>query len=401
MKILHEDNHLLVAVKPAGLLSQSDDSGTEDVLSMLKAYIKVEYSKPGDVFLGLVHRLDRNAGGVMVFARTSKAAARLSEQIRERAFNKEYLAVVEGGVKVKEGELVDWILKDEQTNTSQIVRAGTNGAKEAKLKYSVLAISPQTSAQSSTYSLVHVELLTGRSHQIRAQFANAGYPLWGDSKYGAKSIRQNSSDPSQDRLGLWAHSLGFQHPTLKTELKFVELPDTWVEPWSYFAADLAKIASANSNQMNIRPQKFNSSDEHTTRNIAAQFLRLHLEQLKESCLIFFLEGELGAGKTQFVKGIAHALGIEKTIVSPTYMYMRNYVYEKDQLKGELVHIDAWRVEQQSDFDLLRLQEYIKPGNVLCVEWPKELKIPDSEKALEFKVEITGEEAQREITIARL
>lgn len=247
MKILYEDNHLLVVIKPPGLLSQSDDSGAEDALSVLKSYIKEAYKKPGDVFLGLVHRLDRNAGGIMVYARTSKAAARLSEQIRERNFNKEYLAVVEGGVKVKEGEIVDWILKDEKTNTSKIVDAGTSGAKEAKLKYTVLGISPQTSADSSTYTLVRIELLTGRSHQIRAQFSHAGHPLWGDSKYGAESVRLDSSNPTQDRLGLWAVSLGFQHPTLKTEMRFVRLPDLDLEPWSYFVPELSKIQQTDSN----------------------------------------------------------------------------------------------------------------------------------------------------------
>lgn len=228
MKILHEDNHVIVVVKEAGTLTQSDDSGSDSLLDQVREYVRVKYNKPGEAFLGLVHRLDRNVGGVMVFARTSKAASRLAEQIRARTFDKQYLAVVEGEISSESGMLSDWLLKDEPTNTTEVVDANTPGAKEAKLKYQKLDSNDEL-------TLLNIHLETGRSHQIRAQLAHKGNPLWGDAKYGAEEQGHN--------LGLWAYSLSFQHPTLKTELKFIELPDTSSEPWSNFGPQLAKIAA--------------------------------------------------------------------------------------------------------------------------------------------------------------
>lgn len=151
-----------------------------------------------------------------------------------------------------------------------------------------------------------------------------------------------------------------------------------------------------------KPQIFHSADEHTTRNIAAQFMRFQLEHLKDSCVVFLLEGDYGAGKTQFVKGIAHALGIEKSIVSPSYVYMCEYKYESEVTKGKLIHVDAWRVEQQSDFELIGIQEFIRPGNVLAMEWPKEFKLDFGEQAVVFKVHIKElSETDREIELRTL
>ena len=177
MEILYEDNHIIVAVKPAGVLSQADSSGAPDMLTLLKDYIKVKYNKPGNVYLGLVHRLDRPVSGVMVFARTSKAASRLSEQIRNHTVEKYYRAVVHGVFDAPEGRLTGYILKNSADNTVRVFDKETKGAKYASLSYKVLD-------SKDNKSLVEVKLDTGRSHQIRAQFAHSGHPLAGDRKYG-------------------------------------------------------------------------------------------------------------------------------------------------------------------------------------------------------------------------
>ncbi|MBQ9941810.1 MAG: RluA family pseudouridine synthase [Christensenellaceae bacterium] len=204
-RILYEDNHLLVAVKPHMLPSQADSSGDEDMLTRLKAYVKEKYNKPGEVYLGLVHRLDRPTGGVMVFARTSKAAARLSQQIRTNQMQKTYLAVVNGRPP-KEGQLEDWLVKDVKTNT---VRVGTPAeGKHALLSYRVLE-------QQADKSLVEVQLHTGRSHQIRVQFASRGWPLLGDARYGKAEGRH---------LALFAWKLELTHPTKKESMVFTALP---------------------------------------------------------------------------------------------------------------------------------------------------------------------------------
>ena len=170
-KILYEDNHLLVVKKDANMPVQADNSKDIDLLTELKEYIKKKYSKPGNVYLGLVHRLDRPVAGVMVFAKTSKSAERLSEQIRNKTFKKTYYAIVEGKPN-KNGMFKDKLLKDEKTNISKV---DPNG-KEAILEY-------ETIATKNNLSLVKINLLTGRSHQIRVQFSYHGYPLYGDMKY--------------------------------------------------------------------------------------------------------------------------------------------------------------------------------------------------------------------------
>ena len=202
MKVIYEDNHLLVVEKPVNVPMQEDSSKDEDLLSMAKAYIKEKYQKPGDVYLGLVHRLDRPVGGVCVFARTSKAAARLSEQVRNHSFQKEYLAVVEDNGLPQEGHLEDRLLKDPDTN---MVRVDPNG-KEAQLDYEVLK-------KKDNLALIRVRLQTGRSHQIRVQFASRNHPLWGDQRYNKKAV------PGQ-QIALWSHLIRFHHPTTKEELCF-------------------------------------------------------------------------------------------------------------------------------------------------------------------------------------
>ncbi len=206
--VLYEDNHLLVVEKPANLPTQADRSGDADLLSILKAYIGEKYNKPGAVYLGLVHRLDRPVGGVMVFARTSKAAARLSEAFRAHAQDRRYLAVVEGAL---DGplSLTDWLLKDARTGMVRVAAEGAPGAKEARLISRPLA-------ERNGLTLTDVQLFTGRAHQIRVQHAHAGHPLWGDMRYG-------HGEPGR-QIALWAYRLILEHPTRHERMRFASRP---------------------------------------------------------------------------------------------------------------------------------------------------------------------------------
>lgn len=167
LKVIYEDNHIIVVEKPVNVPSQQDKTNDIDMLTIIKQYLKEKYNKPGNVYLGLIHRLDRPVGGVMVFAKTSKAAARLSEQVRNKEFKKKYLAIVDGKMENGSGVLEDYLLKNERNNTSKVVEEGTKNAKNAKLEYEVIAYNEETDL-----SLVKVTLHTGRHHQIRLQFAN-------------------------------------------------------------------------------------------------------------------------------------------------------------------------------------------------------------------------------------
>ncbi len=219
VKVLYEDNHIIVAIKPAGVLSQSDGTAAPDMLTILKAYIKEEYSKPGEVYLGLVHRLDRPVSGVMVFARTSKAASRLSEQIRTRKVEKIYRCVV-NGVLEGGGRLENFISKDEKTNTVTVIDNEKPGFKASYLDYRALATK-------DGLTMTEVKLGTGRSHQIRAQMAHFGYPLIGDQKYGDKDKRCKD-------IALEAYKLSFEHPVKREFITFeAPVPDGF--PWSLFA----------------------------------------------------------------------------------------------------------------------------------------------------------------------
>ena len=226
--VLYLDNHLLVVVKPPNLPSQADASGDEDMLSILKRYIGEKYNKPGAVYLGLVHRLDRPVGGVMVFARTSKAAARLSETFRTHEQDRRYLAVVEGIIP-GEKELNDFLLKDGKTGMVRCVKKDTPGAKAAKLVTSPLCVKDQL-------TLTDVRLYTGRSHQIRVQHANAGHPLWGDMRYGhGKPGRQ---------IALWAYALALEHPTRHEMLSFTARPPM-KGAWALFEDEICRHIEEN------------------------------------------------------------------------------------------------------------------------------------------------------------
>lgn len=219
VKVLYEDNHIIVAIKPAGVLSQSDGSSAPDMLTILKAYIKEEYSKPGEVYLGLVHRLDRPVSGVMVFARTSKAASRLSEQIRTRKVEKIYRCVV-NGVLEGAGRLENFISKDEDRNIVTVIDKEKPGFKASYLDYRALD-------SKDGLTMVEVKLGTGRSHQIRAQMSHSGYPLIGDQKYGDKDKRCKD-------IALESYELSFEHP-VKREFITFEAPLPSGYPWNLFA----------------------------------------------------------------------------------------------------------------------------------------------------------------------
>lgn len=218
LKVLYEDNHIIVVEKPINIPSQGDKTGDEDMLSIIKKYLIEKYNKPGDAYLGLVHRLDRPTGGVMVFAKTSKAASRLSEQVREKEFEKEYICIVDGILENKQGILEDYLIKNEKNNLSKVTDSKNKNAKLAKLEYEVLKYNEETNL-----SLVKVKLYTGRHHQIRVQFSSRNHSLYGDQKYGTRGRGK--------QLCLWAYKLSFKHPTTKEKLEFIDYPEatgSWI-----------------------------------------------------------------------------------------------------------------------------------------------------------------------------
>ena len=221
LTILYEDNHLIVVLKPQNVPSQGDSTGDKDLLSMVKDYIKETYDKKGEAFAGLVHRLDRPTGGVMVFAKTSKAAARLSEQIKDGSFEKRYLSVVVGTPRDRQARLSDYLFKDEKNNTVKVVPAAIEGAKRAELVYKVLETTPKL-------TLVDIKLLTGRSHQARVQMQHIGTPIFGDVRYGGDTLAKGHN------LALWAYELRFYHPVTKLPMVFVAYPPLDKTPWKFF-----------------------------------------------------------------------------------------------------------------------------------------------------------------------
>lgn len=205
LEILYEDNHIIVVVKPVNILSQSDITKDIDMLTLVKNYIKEKYNKPGNVYVGLVHRLDRPTGGIMVFAKTSKAAKRLSEDIKNNKIKKTYLAVVEN-LKNKQGVLENYIVKEENGNSKITTK---EKGKYAHLTYEEIS-------KKDNYSLVKINLTTGRHHQIRVQFKNINSPLYGDQRYGVKNNKQ---------LALFAYKLELIHPVTKENLVFIKYPN--------------------------------------------------------------------------------------------------------------------------------------------------------------------------------
>lgn len=229
-EIIYEDNHIIVVEKPPNLLTQGDRTGDDNLLDILKEDIKKRYNKPGNVYLGLVHRLDRPVGGIMVFAKTSKAASRLSGQIRERKFGKSYIAVVHGKPGQPSGTLEHYLVKDGKANTVKVAdtqgcaepAAYSGNAKKASLDYMV-------KETRENLSLLHIKLHTGRPHQIRAQLAAIGNPLYGDQKYGAELNKPGM------QLALWSAEIDFTHPVSKQPMLFVSSPPDR-RPWNLFSS---------------------------------------------------------------------------------------------------------------------------------------------------------------------
>jgi len=229
VRILHVDNHLLTICKPPGLLVQADRTGDCNLLTVLKEWLAEEYNKPGRVFLGLVQRLDRPVGGVMVLARTSKAAARLSEQFRNGRPEKTYLAVLKGRPVQESRRLVHYLLKDKINNQVTVCTQPEPGSQEARLHYTVLETR-------EGHTLVKVQLETGRTHQIRAQMAAIGCPIYGDRKYGScTELEERAEDTgSQVPVALWSYRLELEHPTRRESITFSAPPPWEQTPWSEF-----------------------------------------------------------------------------------------------------------------------------------------------------------------------
>ena len=224
LTILYEDNHIIVVLKPQGVPTCGDESGDDSLLEAVRRYVKVTYEKPGNVYIGLIHRLDRPTGGVMVFANTSKAASRLAEQMRGGDFEKKYFAVLVGVPKEKHATLVNYLKKNPVNNMVYICPQTTDGAKMASLEYNILE-------EKGGYSLADIKLHTGRTHQIRVQMAGQGTPVYGDMRYGGENAKKGN-------LALWAYSLSFTHPVTKERLRFMAEPPENQLPWKVF--DISK-----------------------------------------------------------------------------------------------------------------------------------------------------------------
>lgn len=224
-EILFEDNHLLIINKRSGDIVQGDKTGDIPLTDLLKSYIKEKYNKPGDVFLGLVHRLDRPVSGAVIFARTSKSLSRLTMMVKDREISKIYWAIVEKVPDPVEGTLVSFLKKNETQNKSFLVKESTSGSKRAELSYRLLA-------SGKTFQLLEIKLITGRHHQIRAQLSGIGCPIKGDLKYGA---RRSNADGS---ISLHARYLEFIHPVSKESVR-ISAPTPGSPEWSYF--DLENI----------------------------------------------------------------------------------------------------------------------------------------------------------------
>ncbi len=219
INVLYEDNQIIVVEKPFNIPTQPDSSGDASLLDLTKEYIKEKYNKPGNVFLGMVHRLDRPTGGIIVFARTSKSAERLTNDFKNHNLEKKYLAVLSGVPRDKAGHLENYLKKDEKTNTVRLATSSEEGSKLATLNYKVLEYNEK-------YSLVEIDLQTGRSHQIRVQMSANKTPVFADFKYG-KGVKNVN-------LALFAYKLKFTHPTTKKLMTFIMQPNLQDAPWCYF-----------------------------------------------------------------------------------------------------------------------------------------------------------------------
>ena len=222
--ILHEDNHVIVVLKPQNIACCPDESGDDNLLDCVKRYIKTKYNKEGNAYVGLVHRLDRPTGGVMVFAKTSKAAARLSEQMKNGGFEKRYFAVLCGSPSKKKAVLENYLRKNSINNTVYVCTQTEEGAKFASLEYEI-------KDEKDGLALAEINLHTGRTHQIRVQTAAINNPVYGDMRYGGEKAVKG-------KLALWAYSLRFTHPTTGEKLRFMAEPPEGTNPWNKFEIKL-------------------------------------------------------------------------------------------------------------------------------------------------------------------
>ena len=211
MKVIYEDNHLIIVNKSPGEIVQGDKTGDKPLSETLKDYIKAKYSKPGEVFLGVVHRLDRPVSGIVVFAKTSKALARMNTLISSREVKKTYWAIVKGVPEEPQGHLIDYLWKNETQNKSYVVPETHKGALRAELEYKLLA-------KGKDYSLLEVNLMTGRHHQIRVQLSTIGLIIKGDLKYGSPRSNPDGS------IHLHARRVEFLHPVKQTPMIIEALP---------------------------------------------------------------------------------------------------------------------------------------------------------------------------------
>lgn len=231
MEVIYEDNHLIAVNKAVGEIVQGDKTGDETLADRVKAYVKERYGKPGDVFIGVVHRLDRPVSGVVVMARTSKGLSRMDELLRKGGMEKTYLAIVKNRPPKDEGELKDYLVRNERQNKSYAYEEPRDGAKEARLLYKVVA-------HSDRYLLLAVRLLTGRHHQIRCQLAHAGCPIRGDLKYGAPRSNPDGG------ISLHAWRVRFEHPVRHTPVE-ITAPLPKDNLWQSFAERVAKLGEGS------------------------------------------------------------------------------------------------------------------------------------------------------------
>lgn len=224
-RILFEDNHLLIINKLPSEIVQGDKTGDPSLLEAVKEYIGEKYRKPGNVFAGLIHRIDRPVSGAVAYARTSKALSRMTNMLRERNFDKRYLAVVRNRPPHEKAELKHFLLKNEAQNKSYVAKANQPGAKEARLTYTLLA-------QSESFYLLEINLHTGRHHQIRCQLAALNCPVLGDLKYGDKRSLPDAS------IALHAALLGFKHPVGGRQILIKALPDFNSRHWAIFKSEI-------------------------------------------------------------------------------------------------------------------------------------------------------------------
>ena len=221
LDIIFEDNHIIAVNKPPGILSQKDNTGDDSIIEMIKDYLKIKYDKPGNVFVGSVHRIDRPASGLLVFAKTGKALSRLTESMRKSYFTKKYYAIIEGKTNENSGTLEHYLLKDNISNTVKVFKEKKQESKYSALNYKKLATS-------GNRTLFEIELITGRPHQIRAQLSFVFGPILGDVKYGSDFLS------SKHKIYLHSFFLSFPHPTLRTVMEFCNFPDLNDNIWNQF-----------------------------------------------------------------------------------------------------------------------------------------------------------------------